>query len=164
MPGDHLSLYQEDDHQRWCAAFCEARLALHICTHQRHTIHLVHNHARVRYRIVRLATKLKDAAVPWVDSRMKDLWRDVVAARAVDLDDGSDLKTNGCATFPAFHAAEMADAAARSDNKKKELLKEKKGLFDALAAGSPATFDADVANNVRACTRKHLVCVFLRAL
>jgi hypothetical protein len=90
---------------------------------------------------------LKDAAVPWVDNTMKDLWRDIKAARALDLDDGSDLKTNGSAAFPAFYAAEFADALARSDEKKKELLKEKKTLFDALASGQPATFDADVAND-----------------
>lgn len=101
----------------------------------------------VRYRIVRLATALKDAAVPWVDSRMRDLWRDIKAARSLDLDDGSGLKTNGSSAFLAFYAAELADAVARSDEKKKEILKEKKALFDALAGGLPATFDADVAND-----------------
>ena len=85
--------------------------------------------------------------MPWVDRRMKDLWHDIKAARAVDLDDGSDLKTNGSAAFPAFHAAELADAVAKSDEKKKEILKEKKSLFDALAGGQPATFDPDVAND-----------------
>jgi hypothetical protein len=90
--------------------------------------------------------KLKDVAVPWVDRRMKDLWDDVVAARAKEFDDGSDLKSTGSAAFPAFYTAEMADADARSDEKKKQLLKEKKALFDALASGQPATFDSDVAN------------------
>ncbi len=75
------------------------------------------------------------------------MWRDVATARAAEHDDGSDLKTNGSAAFPAFYAAELADADAKSDGKKKELLKDKKAVFDALAAGEPAVFDADVANS-----------------